>query len=176
MDFSRESEMGYCKNRVILTLRKIHAMLKTLSVLIFAAFFSFQGFAQTDEDGVKAVVSKLFTSMKTADEQVILSCFADNAIMQSIIKDKDGKNTIKSDGVIGFAAFVGKQPQGAADERIVFETIKIDGDLALVWTPYQFFYNGKFSHCGVNVFGLIKASGTWKIHYLIDTRRKDNCN
>lgn len=150
-------------------------MLKILSVLTFAAFFSFQGFAQTDEEGVKAVISKLFTSMKASDEQAVLSCFADNAIMQAIIKDKDGKNTTKSDGVAGFAAFVGKQPQGAADERIVFEAVKIDGDLAFAWTPYQFFYNGKFSHCGVDAFGLIKVNGAWKIHYLIDTRRKDNC-
>jgi ketosteroid isomerase-like protein len=150
-------------------------MLKKLSVLIFAAFFSIQVFAQTDEDGVKAVITKLFSSMKASDEQAVLSCFADQAIMQSIIKDKEGKNSIKSDGVAGFAAFVGKQPQGAADERIVFETIKIDGDLAFAWTPYQFFYNGKFSHCGVDAFGLIKVNGAWKIHYLIDTRRKDNC-
>jgi hypothetical protein len=150
-------------------------MLKNLSVLIFAAFFSIQVFAQTEEDGVKAVITKLFTSMKASDEQAVLSCFADQAIMQSIIKDKEGKNSVKSDGVAGFAAFVGKQPQGAADERIVVETVKIDGDLALVWTPYQFFYNGKFSHCGVNAFGLIKVNGAWKIHYLIDTRRKDNC-
>jgi hypothetical protein len=27
----------------------------------------------------------------------------------------------------------------------------------------------------VNAFGLIKVNGAWKIHYLIDTRRKDNC-
>jgi len=150
-------------------------MLKKLLVLIFAAFFSIQVFAQTEEDGVKAVITKLFISMKASDEQAVLSCFADQAIMQSIIKDKEGKNSVKSDGVAGFAAFVGKQPQGAADERIVVETVKIDGDLALVWTPYQFFYNGKFSHCGVNAFGLIKVNGAWKIHYLIDTRRKDNC-
>lgn len=113
--------------------------------------------------------------MRSADEQAVLNCFAENATMQSIVKDKDGKNATKSDGVAGFAAFVGKQTKDAADERIVFETIKIDGDLALAWTPYQFFYNGKFSHCGVDLFGLIKVNGAWKIHYLIDTRRKDNC-
>jgi len=138
-------------------------------------FLSSQSFAQTDEDGVKAVITKLFASMKASDEQGILSCFAENAIMQSIIKDKEGKNSVKSDGAAGFAAFIGKQTKGAADERIVFETIKIDGELAVAWTPYQFFYNGKFSHCGVDAFGLIKVNGAWKIHSLIDTKRKDNC-
>jgi hypothetical protein len=150
-------------------------MKKSFCLLLTTVLFSSGLLAQTDEAGVREVISKLFISMKAADEQAVLSCFAENAIMQSIVKDKEGKQTTKSDGVAGFATFVGKQAKDAADERIVFETIKIDGGLAFVWTPYQFFYNGKFSHCGVNVFGLIKVNGAWKIHYLIDTRRKDNC-
>ena len=150
-------------------------MRKSFCLLLMTVLCSSGLLAQTDEVGVREVISKLFTSMKAADEQAVLSCFAENATMQSIVKDKEGKNAIKSDGVAGFAAFVGKQAKEAADERIVFETIKIDGDLALAWTPYQFYYNGKFSHCGVDFFGLIKVNGVWKIHYLIDTRRKDNC-
>jgi len=66
-------------------------------------------------------------------------------------------------------------PKDAADERIVFETIRIDGPLASVWTPYNFYYEGKFSHCGVNSFQLVKINGEWKIQYLIDTRRKQGC-
>lgn len=151
-------------------------MKKLYCLFLTIVLFTSRLFAQTDEAGVREVISKLFTSMKAADEQAVLSCFADNATMQSIVKDKEGKNSVKSDGVAGFAAFVGKQAKDAADERIVFESIKVDGDLAVAWTPYQFFFNGKFSHCGVDLFGLIKVNGAWKIHYLIDTRRKDNCS
>jgi hypothetical protein len=66
-------------------------------------------------------------------------------------------------------------PKGAADEQIVFETVKVDDDLAMVWTPYRFIFNGKFSHCGVNSFTLVKLNGEWKINYVIDTRRKEKC-
>ncbi|HEY4150385.1 MAG TPA: hypothetical protein VGM41_15710, partial [Chitinophagaceae bacterium] len=59
------------------------------------------------------------------------------------------------------------------DERIQFETIRIDGALAIVWAPYQFFYNGKLNHCGADSFQLVRSNGKWKIQYLIDTRRKD---
>jgi hypothetical protein len=62
-----------------------------------------------------------------------------------------------------------------ADERITFETIKIDGPLAVAWTPYKFYYEGKFSHCGVNSFQLVRLNGAWKIQYLIDTRRRTGC-
>ena len=53
-----------------------------------------------------------------------------------------------------------------------FETIKIDGALASVWTPYKFYSGATFSHCGANSFQLVKIDGAWKIQYIIDTRRK----
>jgi len=53
--------------------------------------------------------------------------------------------------------------------------IKIDGPLAFVWAPYNFFYKGKFSHCGVDCFAMVRMNGSWKIQYIIDTRRKNAC-
>ena len=41
--------------------------------------------------------------------------------------------------VQGFVDFVSSQKKGAADERIEFEMIKIDGPLASVWAPYKFY-------------------------------------
>jgi len=101
--------------------------------------------------------------------------FADSAILQTIVNAKSGKTIIRNDAVAGFIEFVGKQTRGAADEQISFGSIKIDGDLASVWTPYKFFYNGAFSHCGVNSFQLVRLNNQWKVQYLIDTRRKNNC-
>jgi hypothetical protein len=131
--------------------------------------------AQTEEDGVKKVVNQLFAGMRNADSVAVLSVFASNAIMQTVSVNKEGKTIIRQDQVNGFASFVGKQKKGAADEQIVFESIRVDGDLATVWTPYRFVYNGTFSHCGVNSFTLVRLNGEWKINYLIDTRRKDGC-
>jgi hypothetical protein len=132
--------------------------------------------AQTTEDSVKAAVNQLFEGMKTANAGLVRTAFADSAILQTIItRNKEGKTVIRNEAVSGFAEFVGKEQSGAADERIQFETIKIDGPLAIVWTPYKFYFNGNFSHCGVNSFQLVRLNGQWKIQYLIDTRRKDKC-
>ncbi len=131
--------------------------------------------AQNTEDSVKAVVNNLFAAMKNGDAQVLRSVFADTAILQTITKDKSGNTVIRNEEVAGFIDFVSKQPKGAADEQISFGSIKIDGDLASVWTPYKFYYNGKFSHCGVNSFQLVRLNKVWKIQFLIDTRRRINC-
>ena len=131
--------------------------------------------AQTAEDSVKATVNQLFEGMKTANAGLVKGAFADSAVLQTIARSKEGKTIIRNEQVSGFADFVGKQKPGAADERIQYETIKIDGPLAIVWTPYKFYFNGQFSHCGVNSFQLVRLNGQWKIQYLIDTRRKEKC-
>lgn len=132
--------------------------------------------AQQEESAVKATINQLFEGMRNADSTKILSVFAPAAIMQTIVENNEGKTSIRQNQVAGFAASVGKLAKGAADEQIIFETIKVDGNLAIVWTPYRFIFNGTFSHCGVNTFTLVRLNGEWKINYLIDTRRKQNCN
>lgn len=151
-------------------------MYKKILIYLIAAGCSQAATAQTAEDSVKAAVNQLFEGMKTANASLVQGAFADSAVLQTIVtRNREGKTVIRNEQVREFAEFVGKQKAGAADERIQFETIRIDGPLASVWTPYKFYFNGNFSHCGVNSFQLVRLNGQWKIQYLIDTRRKDNC-
>ncbi|MGG9962838.1 nuclear transport factor 2 family protein [Ferruginibacter sp. SUN106] len=131
--------------------------------------------AQSAEDSIKTVISKLFDGMKNSDAVLLKTAFADSAILQTISSNKDGKTIIENDSVESFATIVSKMPKGDADERIVYDIIKIDGPLAIVWAPYKFYYKGVFSHCGIDSFQLVKINGEWKIQYLIDTRRKKGC-
>ena len=132
-------------------------------------------YAQSDEQKVTERIQQLFTAMYNGDSVTIRSCFTEKAIMQTIAFDKTGKPIVQNSNVESFASFVGKQTKGTADERIQFDGIKVDGDLATAWTPYTFYYQKKFSHCGVNSFTLVRDNGVWKINYIIDTRRKENC-
>jgi hypothetical protein len=131
--------------------------------------------AQTAEDSIKSVVTALFTAMKTADAALLKSVFTDSAILQTVSKDKAGKIIAKTESLADFIQSITTLPKGDADERITFELVKRDGDLAIVWTPYQFYYKSQFSHCGVNSFQLIRVDGNWKIQYIIDTRRRKGC-
>jgi hypothetical protein len=150
-------------------------MLRIASMLTLSISVYSYAIAQSSEDSVKASIQVLFEGMKTSDAAMIRSAFSDSAILQSIGRTKQGSMKIINESVDAFAEAVSKMGKGDADERIEFETIKIDGPLAIVWTPYKFYYKGQFSHCGVNSFQLIRISGNWKIQYLIDTRRRDGC-
>ena len=131
--------------------------------------------AQTPEDSVKNAVNKLFEGIKGSNAGIILASFCDSAILQSIATDAQGKAMVITESVTSFADQVSKLPAGAADERITIDVIRKDGPLAMVWAPYTFYYNGAFSHCGVDCFQLVKIKGEWKIQYLIDTRHRKGC-
>jgi len=127
--------------------------------------------AQTSQDSVKAVINKMFAAMKSSDAKGLADCFADSAILQTIARN----GTVRTVAIKGFVAQISSLPKDSADERITFDLVKVDDGLAIAWTPYQFYYAGKFSHCGVNSFQLVRFNGIWKIQYLIDTRRRENC-
>lgn len=140
-----------------------------LLIIVFQMQYSF---AQTTSDSVKNTINQLFYAMKTSNAILLKTCFTDSAILQTIVKNKAGNIIAKNDAISTFAAQIATLPQNTADEQIRFEAVQIDGVLATVWTPYKFYYNGKFSHCGVNHFVLLKVNNEWKIQYLIDTRRR----
>ncbi|MCJ8153152.1 nuclear transport factor 2 family protein [Chryseobacterium sp. SSA4.19] len=120
---------------------------------------------------VEKPVRDLFLAMKTAGAQLMKTVFSETAILQTITKDG-----VKTEDINSFITSVSGYAKNDLDERIMIKAIHTDGDLASVFVPYSFYFKGKFSHCGANSFQLIKQNGIWKIQYLIDTRRKENCN
>jgi hypothetical protein len=149
-------------------------MKKIISIILMCGI-SFFASAQTGADSIKTVVNNLFTAMKNSDGEGIKKCFADGAVLQTIVTGKENKTTVENDSVATFARIVQSLPKGDGDERVVFDNIHIDGPMAAVWAPYKFYYKGQFSHCGVDHFVMIKQEGEWKIQYLVDTRRKEGC-
>jgi hypothetical protein len=48
-------------------------------------------------------------------------------------------------------------------ERIWNPEVKVNGLIATLWAPYDFWLDGKYSHCGVDQFDFIKTEEGWKI-------------
>jgi len=143
--------------------------------ILLTMFITVNAQSQTPEDSVKAVINQMFDAMRNIDGAKLKDAFADSAILQTIARTKEGGIRIVNESIDNFVKSISRLPKDSADERISFETIKIDGPLASAWTPYKFYYASKFSHCGANSFQLVRISGRWKIQYLIDTRRRLGC-
>ena len=136
---------------------------------IFFLLISSFSFAQnTSEKEIIKPIENLFNAMKSADSLGVKNAFSGSAIMQTFGKNQE----IRTDKVEDFAKQVGASQAGDLDERFTISKILVDGNMASVWVPYQFYYKGNFSHCGINSFQLAKINNDWKIQYIIDTRRK----
>lgn len=146
----------------------------TLQVL-FAALTSTASAQVNEQEAVKGVVNNLFTAMRTSDTVLLKSVFAPDMILQSVVNKRDGSVGLITEKAAAFIKSIGTPHKEVYDERIVITDVKVDGPLASVWAPYKFYVGSTFSHCGVNVFQLMKAADGWKIIYIVDTRRKDNC-
>ena len=139
---------------------------------IFFLLISSFSFAQnTSEKEIVKPIENLFNAMKSADSLGVKNAFSGSAIMQTFGKNQE----IRTEKVEGFAKQVGAAKVGDLDESFTISNVLVDGNMASVWVPYQFYYKGNFSHCGVNSFQLAKINNEWKIQYIIDTRRKENC-
>lgn len=146
------------------------------ALVLALTFFAVKAFAQSPEEAVKKPIMLLFDGMRKGDSTILKTVFAPNAVLQTVAQDKEGKTGVASENITAFIKAVSTPHTEIYDERIKFDLIRIDGDLAIAWTPYQFYVGEKFSHCGVNSFQLVRLAGEWKIQYIIDTRRRTNCN
>jgi len=73
-----------------------------------------------------------------------------------------------------FAAAI--KPDGHRyEERLTDPAVDVDGDIAMVWSPYVFLVDGKLIHCGVDHFDLIREGGQWKVLNVTWTQRTTGC-
>lgn len=149
--------------------------------IIFAAIIllNLTAFSQTGDisNSPKRLVQDFFEAFHAQDTIKLKSFAVDGVKMESVSMDAEGNTKLTSEDYSKFIKSIASIPAEASFEEKFHEfRIEQNGLLATVTTPYSFYYNGNFSHCGVNSFQLVNFNGEWKIVYLIDTRGKENCD
>tara|TARA_R100000479_G_C6366130_1_gene195029 strand:+ start:367 stop:837 length:471 start_codon:yes stop_codon:yes gene_type:complete len=132
--------------------------------------------AQTqDVKDVQATIEQLFDGMRASDSSMVADAFTKDAIMKRVASNQTGEVIVNTGNLASFLNAIGSPKEEIWDERIGSYDINIDGNLATVWTPFEFYRGDTFSHCGVNSFQLVKKDGDWKIFFIVDTSRQTNC-
>ncbi|WP_237276874.1 nuclear transport factor 2 family protein [Tenacibaculum ovolyticum] len=135
--------------------------------------------AQTNNEriAVKKTVETFFDGLHKGDSTIVGSTLHTTIKIQTTFTNKDGEKKLITDSkkklLIGIA---NKKVENTYLEKLLSWDIKINGNLASIWTPYEFYLNGKLSHCGANSFQLFNNNGKWEIIYLVDMRSRKNCN
>ena len=131
--------------------------------------------AQDAEREVVAVVERLFQGMLARDTAMLRSTFDASARLYSFGM-RDGQAVINGSPADVFIASIGRGQGEGANERIYSPEVRIDGNLATVWTFYTLHVGERFIHCGVDAFQLYGTPAGWKIVSVADTRRTENCD
>ena len=143
--------------------------MKNLILLLFCLSIQMSSGQESD---VKQTIVDFFDGFHAKDTVKIRSQFAKEIVMHSV-SERNRKTVLKSESATDFLKMIASIPKSVKfEERLLSYNIQIDGAMAHVWTPYEFYINGKLSHTGVNSFQLFNDSGKWKIVYCIDTRKR----
>ncbi len=129
-----------------------------------------------EEQAVQETIESFFEGFHEQDSVKIKKTIGEEIVLQTIGKNKEGNQMLRTANFDNFLKSIVSIPKSTKfEEKIISYSIQVDGAMANAWTAYEFWVNDGFSHCGVNSFQLFKDGEDWKIIYLVDTRRKENC-
>jgi hypothetical protein len=124
---------------------------------------------ETDKAAVLAVVDRFMSAVSTNDMAEM-----------SALRLEGGFNIVERPGEAG-ATLITRRPfapnakPGNYRERYWDPVVHVRGGIAVVWTPYEFWIDGKTSHCGIDVFEMMKEQGTWRIANMMWTVEPTAC-
>lgn len=132
-----------------------------------------------DSAAVVAVVTNVFTGMRTRDTALMRAQFHSEAPMRSAAwgRGPNGPTAqIQADGVNDWLTGVAGAPAGTVlDERLGPPAVLVDGNLASVWVYYEFYLGDRFSPCGADLFTFGRTADGWKVIFVADSRRRTGC-
>ena len=127
----------------------------------------------------------------TASAEAEILAVIDQFMIAVSTKDNDLMAKIRVDGTFNVVERPGEGGKGTVVTRRPYKPINpsaetylerywdpivhVRGSLAVVWTPYEFWRDGKTSHCGIDTFDLMKDQGQWKIVNAMWTVEPDAC-
>lgn len=145
--------------------------------LIFFLLVGLNALAQSkteiEKNSVMEKVNQFFVALEKKDTMLYNKLVLKGGQIWTVRKLKDSTKTSMrsfSDDITKLAGM-----NTVIQERPLSFEINIHQDIAIAWVPYTLSLSGKFSHCGVDVFTLLKTDDGWKIVNLSYSVEPDGC-
>ncbi|MFK7814086.1 MAG: nuclear transport factor 2 family protein [Maribacter sp.] len=133
--------------------------------------FSVNCLAQDSEKEILNTVNEFFRTMEQKDSLAFNNLFLENAYAYSV--RQKGDSIVIRNRIMKASASKSILKERLREGEII---VNINKNIAAVWAPYDFWVNDEHSHCGYEVFTLIKKNKDWKIASLTYSVEKDSCN
>lgn len=123
-----------------------------------------------EEKAVLAAIQTLFDGMAAHDAGMIKSAMMPDARLIGVRADRPAGNVTRDEFAQSIAA-----NQSRLLERIWEPKVLVRGRIAMIWAEYDFHANGKFGHCGVDTFLMLKTDEGWKATAISYTTETEGC-
>ena len=110
-----------------------------------------------EERAVIAAAQALLDAMEALDAAAFRNSMVPEGSLLAV-----GPETTRRTTRDDFAARIADQTRPMI-ERMWDPDVRIDGPVATLWAPYDFYSGLEFSHCGTDAFQLAKAPDGWKV-------------
>lgn len=124
--------------------------------------------AEADTAAVLAAVRAMLEGITTGDTTLLRSVTAPDLRLEGTTTRGSPPPTPAGQSRGEFLAMVSR-PDAGFVERMWSPTVRIHGRIADVHAPYDFYQGGEFSHCGIDLFQLVRTSEGWKVVSVIWT-------
>ena len=125
--------------------------------------------SDADRAAILATVQALFDALGERDTALLRDILHPDILMHSVEHSADGERSASTSTLEGMVARL-EADGPRMTERMWDPEVRISGDLATVWTPYDFYVGEDLSHCGADAFILMRDGGDWQITSLSWTR------
>jgi hypothetical protein len=126
----------------------------------------------SDEKDALAAAQKVFDGMASHDAAMIRSAMLPDARLYSA-RDEAAPAPSTSGG--DFADRIAAIKESVVERFTERPRVLIHGRIGEVWGEYEFLRDGKFNHCGVDSFSLVKTGEGWKVASITDSRETVGC-
>ncbi len=132
-----------------------------LIIILFAVASPIAHAQNTDRDAVLKTVQAFFDTMAAKDVDGARKILMPQGRFHAM-RMRDGKPDPRAFSNEEYFADLQASKQ-TMRERMWNPEVRVHGLIATVWTPYDFWIDGKFSHCGIDAFDLVKTEEGWKL-------------
>jgi len=121
-----------------------------------------------DRAAVVGTLQLLFDALESGDEELLRRVLEPSVLMR-FAEVRDGETTHGRSTVDALATRIVSAEEPLI-ERMWDPVVLVNGPLATVWTPYDFYVGEAFSHCGIDVATMLRTDDGWRIAGLSWTR------
>jgi hypothetical protein len=125
-------------------------------------------------NAVLATVETFFSTMTAKDPQGAARVLEPDGRFFSVRYAPSGERILRSFTNRSYLEELGSGARLQV-ERMWDPEVRIHGDVANVWAPYDFHIDGARSHCGVDSFDLIRTADGWRITGGVYTVETEGC-